>query len=187
MTMLAFVHGSILSRGKGYVIVRSGDLGYKISVSEERAQSLTGEVSLFTHEVVREDGRELFGFLDVEELEVFWTLIGVSGIGPKGAQRILASTSLSELKTHLMQGDVAFLSSIPGIGKKTAQKLILELKGVLVEETSVSSEDHDVLLALTSMGYTAREVEQVLRALESRGVDARIREALQRLGGYGTP
>lgn len=179
--MIARIEGTVVAHGVGFLIVSCQGLGYKIQMPEHAAHELSDAVILFTHEVQRDDGRELFGFTSLAQLELFWQLIGVSGIGPKGSQKIVFSGSVDRVCERIMAGDVAFLSAVPGIGKKTAQKIILELKGVLAEEVTGAALDADAVQALVGLGYQRRRVEEVLAGVEGKTTEARVRGALRLL------
>ena len=179
--MIAFLQGTIHDRGDGFIILLCHGVGYKISVPEALTREYHGEVLLYTHEVVREDTHELFGFSNMDALQFFWKLITVSGIGPKGAMKIISSGSVSEIKGRIMGGDLDFLSHIPGIGKKTAQKIILELKGALAEEPEFAALDADAIEALVGLGYSRRDAQAALSGIEEGDTESRIRLALKRL------
>ena len=179
--MLSFIRGSVLFHGVGYLLVECQGLGYKITMPESVAHEFQGDVAMYLHEAQRDDGRELFGFRSVAELEFFWKLIGVSGVGPKSAQKIVFSDAVERVKAKIMAGDLAALTDVPGIGKKTAQKIILELKGVLVEEPGVAAMDADATEALIGLGYSRRDAEAALSGIQEETTDDRIRAALKRL------
>lgn len=180
--MIAFLQGTVHDHGDGFIILLCNGIGYKITVPDVMMSELSGDVSLYTHEVVREDGRELFGFPSMEALRFFWKLITVSGVGPKGAMKVVSVGSVSEVKERVMAGDVDFLSRIPGLGKKTAQKIILELKGSLADEGSGVSVDSDAVEALVGLGYSRRQAEEAVAGVGGKTTEARIRGALQLLG-----
>lgn len=180
--MIVSLKGTITYHGIGFVIVENGDVGYKVNVPEDRAHALRGGVHLFAHEVIRETERELFGFLTVEALELFWKLISVSGVGPKSGQKIVFADETEKVKERIMAGDVSFLTNVPGIGKKTAQKIILELKGALAQEPDISAFDQDAVEALIALGYPRRQAEGALSGLEEMTTEMRIRAALKQLG-----
>lgn len=160
-------------------------MGYKIFLppavlSDVRSE---GETFLYIHDHIREDARDLYGFLTLSDLELFQRLINISGIGPKAAANIL-SLGADVVRDSIMKGDLARLSSAPGVGKKTAQKIILELKGQLVEEAAMPSGDVEVVEALQSLGYNAHDAREAVKmvSVEVRDVSERIREALRILG-----
>lgn len=179
--MMVYLQGSVLSHGVGYVVVQNNGIGYKITIPESIAHEVQGIVTLYLHEVQREDGRELFGFLSIGQLELFWKLVAVSGVGPKSGQKIVFSDTVERVKAKIMAGDLAALTDVPGIGKKTAQKIILELKGVLVEEPGMGTLDADAIEALVGLGYSRRDAEAALSGIEEGDTEARIRVALKRL------
>lgn len=179
--MLAYLRGVILYHGVGYVIVEQGGTGYKVFVPESWAHELRSEVSLFTHEVIRNDTRELFGFPSIEALELFWKLINVSGVGPKSAQKIVLIDQIERVKNKITEGDIGFLTDVPGIGKKTAQKIILELKGVLADEPQFGL-DREAVDALMSLGYSRKDADRALTEIEAETTEERIRVALKKLG-----
>jgi Holliday junction DNA helicase RuvA len=148
-------------------------------------------VTVHTHLHVREDNISLFGFTTAAELGLFETLITVSGIGPKLAMGMLSAMSASRLIAAISGGNGAELAGIPGVGKKTAERLILELKGKLAEwsgipEESLAPGNTDVLAALTSLGYSVREAGRAVAALpadKKLSVEDKLKLALQYFGG----
>ncbi len=180
--MIALLSGSVVHRGEGYILLRTGDIGYRVLMPDAVSRALPERATVYIHEVVREDSRELFGFPAVEHLELFWRLIGISGIGPKGAQKIIFAGPFERVKQSLALGDLAFLTAVPGIGKKTAQKIILELKGILAEEeTPVAVADEEALQALLGLGYVKKEAQEALEHVEGVSTEARVRGALKLL------
>jgi Holliday junction DNA helicase RuvA len=178
--MMSFLRGEVLHRGVGYVIVEQAGIGHKITVPEAFALD-TDRVAIFLHEVVRDNERELFGFRDVDQLELFWKLVAVSGVGPKIAQKIVFTDTVDGMKAKIMSGDLAAMTSVPGIGKKTAQKIFLELKGALAQEPEVAVFDQDAVEALIGLGYARRDAEAALSGLDAQTTDDRLRAALKRL------
>jgi Holliday junction DNA helicase RuvA len=135
---------------------------------------------------VREDALDLYGFLDREELEFFEMLINVSGIGPKGALSILGITSIETLRKAISIGDTSYLTKISGIGRKTAEKIVIELRDKIGTELEGSSlqVELDALEALKSLGYSAIEAREALKKVNSdTDTNTKIREALKILGG----
>lgn len=179
--MIVSLRGQITYHGIGFLVVENAGIGYKIFVPEDRAHQMQGEVFLYTHEVVREDSRDLFGFLTMDALELFWKLTNVSGVGSKSAQKIVYAAEVEKVKERIMSADISFLTNVPGIGKKTAQKIILELKGVLAQEPIVSVVDQDTVDALVGLGYSRKQAEQALDGLSGETAEERIRAALKML------
>ncbi len=179
--MMAFIQGTVLHQGAGYLLVECGGIGYKITLPETVTYSIQQQVTFFLHEVLRDNERELFGFASIAQLELFWKLIAVSGVGPRSGQKIVFSDQTDHIKAKIMAGDVVSLTHVPGIGKKTAQKIILELKGVLAEEPIASSGDLDAVEALIGLGYSRRDAQTALLELDDLDTESRIRAALKRL------
>ncbi len=181
--MIAMLKGTVAFRGNGFLIVDVAGVGYKVTMPEMLIRALPSEVMLYTHEVQRDDGRELFGFENMNTLELFWRLTTVSGVGPKSAQKIANAGTVDVVKSHIMKGDVAFLSAVPGIGKKTAQKIILELSGIIAEEGDASTgsgQNGEEIDALMGLGYTRKQADDALK--DTKGsVEDRIRAALKSL------
>ncbi len=180
--MIAMIEGEVVYKGDGFILLKSGSIGYKIFVPENVAMTLRGTVTLYTHEAIRDSDHELYGLTTIPALELFWKLITVSGVGPKSAQRIVFTEEIESVKKKISNGDLAFLTSVSGIGKKTAQKIILELKGVLVDEETVTGGDEDAISALQALGYSRRDAEQILSTVEGETTEERIRAALKVLG-----
>src|SRR5262249_50058094 len=137
--MIGSVKGEIILKTEKYLIIEASGVGYKVNVSPEtilRAKKAGDRVILWIHASVREDSIELYGFMDRRELEFFELLIGVPGIGPKSALVILGIASTETLQKAISTGDTAYLTKISGIGRKTAEKMIIELRDKLGEEES---------------------------------------------------
>lgn len=176
--MIAFLAGQVRRTQEGEIILQVGDIGYQVySVGFVAEPSQTLELEIYDH--VREDRRELYGFVDLEVMHLFLKLIDISGVGTKLAQKILNSISHAEMVKRVAGSDIGFLTSIPGIGKKTAQKLVLELQGVLVLETAEDQVDTDTLEALMSLGYSRQDCLEVLGQIEGDDPESRLRHALK--------
>ena len=183
--MIGGIKGKIILKTEKFLIVETGGVGYKINVSPDvlsKAKKTGDEISLWTHTHVREDVLDLYGFLNREELEFFEMLLGVSGIGPKGALAILGLTLLETLRRAIGSGDTSYLTKISGIGRKTAEKIVIELRDKMGEEKEGSSlqGELDALEALKSLGYSGAEAREALKKV-SRDTDTniKIREALK--------
>ena len=138
--MISFIKGSISYIGDNYVILECNHMGFQISMPSTALFRLTEgmEVTVYTHLAVKEDDLSLYGFLSMDDLRLFRQLITVSGVGPKGALQILSSISSDELKMAIASGDAKLISSAKGIGLKTAQKLVVDLKGKFKNELPAS-------------------------------------------------
>ncbi len=177
--MIVSITGEIQYHGVGYLVFVSGGIGYKVIVPDNVAVTFSGVTTIYTHQVIRENEHELFGFLSMDDLEFFWKLIAISGVGPRIAQKIVCSNETGIVKSKIMNADLAFLTSISGVGKKTAQKIILELKGVLADQTDVSGLDQDAVEALVGLGYSRNDVRRILLSVVAQTTDERIRIALK--------
>ncbi len=181
--MIAKLTGEVIYRGVSFVIVECHDVGYQVMFPEEVVRGLSGTVSVFAHEVIRENERELFGFLSIDALELFWRLIRVSGVGPRSGQKIVFAASVREVRDHIMKGNIAFFKGISGIGMKTAQKIILELKGELTEApVAGASIDPDALEALVGLGYPRKQSEEILAMIDAESSEERVTKALKMMG-----
>ncbi len=191
--MIATLHGKLQARDEDSIIINVGGVGFAVRVSSRTLANLDtigSDVHLFTHLRVREDELTLYGFPNPDELHLFETLLTVSGIGPKVALGVVASASVDTLRLAIAQGNLDVLTAIPGIGKKTAQRLVLELKSKidvsgLGEVTELTPVDQDVMNALINLGYSASEAARAAQAVPSNAktLEERLRYALQNLGG----
>jgi len=185
--VIAYVSGEVVARGADHVVVDVRGVGYKVFVPRHP----TGDtVALHTHHVVRDDAQQLFGFESREELALFELLITVPQVGPKAALSLLAVSSPPALAAAIASGDAAALARAPGVGKKTAERLIVELKGKIArtgperEPTGLLTED-EAAAALQSLGYSAAEAVSALRGAPPAGsatTEERVTAAL-RSGG----
>jgi Holliday junction DNA helicase RuvA len=186
--MIGFVEGKIEYATDKYVLVDVNGVGYKIHISTSVFKNLPGignKVKLFTHLHVREDILDLYGFLDKKDLEFFEMLISISGIGPKGALNILSVASIETLKKAITNEESSILTKVSGIGQKTAEKIILELKSkvsgeYMDEKGGASGETID---ALVSLGYRLQEAREALKKVpdDVKEVGAKIKYALKLL------
>lgn len=184
--MIAFVKGKVYSIANDNVILDNQGIGYRIYVSNPEALHLNTETTLYTYQHVREDAMILFGFLSMEEHDLFLRLISVKGVGPKTALNILSVGGPSSIVDAIETNNVNFLKKLPGIGAKSAQQIVLDLKGKLVEPVNekVTSTDQnyiDAMDALKALGYKTSEVNAIskeLAALKKSSVDEYIRSAL---------
>lgn len=180
--MLAFLEGTIATREPDGVVLFVAGVGYRVFTTGDVGSQ--GEVvRLHLSEVIREDRYDLYGFRTRDELMFFERLIGIDGVGPKMALKILSAGNESTLRSRIGAGDIGFLTGISGVGKKTAQKIVLELKGVLVDDAAAASgEDVDVVEALLGLGYNRSDIVGILPHVVGDRPEDRVRHALKLLG-----
>lgn len=185
--MIAFVRGIVFLTRKDSVVVDHQGIGYEIIVPNPKTYAYGSEVMFYTYQHVREDAIQLFGFASLNEYDLFIRLIDVKGLGPKTAINILSVASVNALVQAIENNDVAYLKSMPGIGAKTAQQIVLDLKGKLVlHEQQQSSEPisdvlHDASDALLALGYKNTEINKVMKEIvkmDIKSSDEAIRIAL---------
>jgi len=192
--MIIRLEGKILMKGDRFVALDVNGVGYRIFCGPQAikaAPKKDGQFFLWTHLHVREDAMELYGFLEYAELEFFEMLIGISGIGPKGALGVLAVAPLDNIKRAISSGETNYLTKVSGIGRKTAEKIVLELRDKLgglgggEAGGMMLKEDQDVLGALQSLGYSLSEAREAMKQIPdgAEGTNNRIKEALKNLGG----
>ncbi len=190
--MISYLEGKILDQSEKFFVIDVGGIGYKVfshagilTKIPENGQN----IKIWTHLHVREDAMDLYGFLNKEELEFFEILISISGVGPRSALGILEAAPVSNLKQAIVSEDETFFTKVSGIGKKTAQRLILELKSkliktVVLEKGGSFQETGDAFEALASLGYRAGDVRRILNELpkEMKSVEDKVKAALKKLG-----
>jgi holliday junction DNA helicase RuvA len=188
--MIASLTGNPIGYYDKYCILDVHGVGYKVYTTEHTLstlQTLSGPATLRIHTIVREDTLDLFGFLDDTSHKLFEKLITVSGVGPKSALGVLGVAPAEKLVEAISSGDISYLTKVSGIGKKTAEKILLELKDKLLSFGEVSlggvSEESEVLLALESLGYTSAEAREALQYVDKStgGTNNKVREALKAL------
>ena len=190
--MIRYISGKILKKlDKSIVILLPTGLGYEVFISNDAMLRLPDEesiVSFWTYFVVRENAQELFGFLTYDELRFFELLISISGIGPRNALGILSVAPIETLKRAVATGDLAYLTKISGIGKKTAEKIVIELRDKLAslgfgEGGENLRKDADILDALQALGYSQMQARDALKAIPDTITNEqdRIKEALKQL------
>ncbi len=187
--MIGSLRGMVLERGTQHVLLEVQGIGYRCAVTPGvLALVKTGEpLFLYIHEVIREDAHDLYGFLTQGELDLCLRLLSVSGVGPKVAMTLLSLGTPETVRKAIMSGDLETLTSVPGVGKKTAQKIVLDLSGQLADEGVVEGEDAETLKALQALGYSLADARNALKRVgpEVKGVSDRLRAALQQLSSYG--
>ncbi|HLG72040.1 MAG TPA: Holliday junction branch migration protein RuvA [Chloroflexota bacterium] len=181
--MIAGIEGSVVRRGADYVVLNVGGVHYKATVAPQTLAGLESDrVQLATYLYVREDALQLYGFASVEEEELFEEVLAVSGIGPKSALALVGSMAPSALRQAIQAGSVDVLKRVPGIGAKTAQRLILELKGKLApgvaEIAPTGSPEAELAEALNALGYSPAETASAIGYL--KGLDLPLEERLRR-------
>ncbi|MDD4517903.1 MAG: Holliday junction branch migration protein RuvA [Limnochordia bacterium] len=193
--MIDRVRGELILEGPDYVVVDVGGIGYRLVVPQstrDNLQESRGTVCLLTHLHVREDALLLYGFSTEGERELFRALIGVSGIGPRIALAVLSTLSPGQTYGAIRQGDISVLTTVPGIGKKTAERLVLELRSqaekAVVESIEVCAErgvESDALDALASLGYTRRQAHDAIRrAYQELGEQVKLDDLIRRALRY---
>ena len=186
--MYAYIKGTLSQLFPTHVVVETCGMGYEIQTpnSYRFQKYLEKEVQIYTSLIVREDAQLLYGFINEEEKEMFLSLIKVTGIGPKSALAILASSTPHEVKLAIENENDAYLTQFPGIGKKTARQIVLDLKGkvTITEEnsddllqTQVNGNEQnqiisEALLALQALGYSKRELSKVEKSLNKHNVNS---------------
>ena len=191
--MIVALEGILESRGVDSAVVKVGPISLQVYVPSSILSQLGAvgdKVSLNTHVYLREDNVALYGFASAEELSLFQNLISVSGIGPKAALALLSTLSPEQLASAIVSGNVDLLSQAPGIGKKIAGRIVLELKGKLergwvgVIAPTLVQEDADVVAALTSLGYSLKEATQAVSSVpasQDMDLEEKVRLALKQL------
>lgn len=192
--MISFLKGKILNKGQGYVILQTDNIGYQVFISAGVYADLQigQEMEFYIHHNASENAQDLYGFKSFSELEFFKLLISISGVGPKSALGVLAMASVDEIKESIAHGDPSVLNKVSGIGQKTAERIVLELRNKIGHLTgtvdgrtatgvSVSSDEIDALMAL---GYSLQQAREALRQVDGSIKDSgeRIRAALRGLG-----
>ena len=197
--MFAYIKGTLQSKANDYVIVECNNIGYKIfmpSTSIDKLNDLESSVKIYTYYYVREDNISLYGFLEEEQLRMFELLLSVSGIGAKSANIILSCITPSAFALAIITNDVSQLVKIQGIGPKSAQRIILELKDKVKTDEAVDknsdikaaliddSKSSEAVAALKVLGYNLKDIEKVIESIDisSMQVEDIIRQALIKLG-----
>ncbi len=183
--MIAYLKGTILEKGLTYIILENNGVGYKVFVTPETLEFKVGDsAALYTYMKVSDDGQALYGLLDFAALQFFELLITVSGVGPKVALAILSAARVDAVRQAIANQDAAVFTRISGIGLKTAEKIIVELKSkVGAFESAGGVASGDVFEALIALGYNSREVREALKRLDATlPSQQQLKQALQMLG-----
>jgi Holliday junction DNA helicase RuvA len=194
--MISSLHGKVESLGSDFAVINVNGVGFQVLMPTSTLSAVGAvgkEVTLFTHLHLREDNVSLFGFASAEELSLFQLLIGVNGLGPRLALAMLSGMSVEQLATAIATGSIDLLTVVPGIGKKVATRIVVELKEkigagwIATPATQLAQENTDVLAALTSLGYSAPEAAKAVATLPPTSSDLSLEEkiklALQYFGG----
>ena len=185
--MIARITGTVISANEKNIVVDTGAIAYRVFVTAETAlkKSIGDTVALWTSHIVREDSQELYGFEHTADQDLFELLLGVSGIGPKSALGVMNVATVGTIARAVHGNDVSYLTKISGIGRKTAEKILIELRDKLPNVQYEGSETAgDALDALIALGYTESASRDILRGISSElDTQARIREALRLLNG----
>lgn len=183
--MIGSLTGIIAAKGARQLIVDVGGVGYSVFVSTGTLFSVEvgSSLTLYTHLSVREDALELFGFSEHSELSLFELLISVSGVGPKSALAILSLSTPEHVRRAISEGDVSALTKVSGIGKKSAEKIIIELRDKVGASTNdaLASGEADVLDALRALGYSLSEARAALKNTSGTDTANRVKDALRYL------
>ncbi|SCC09043.1 Holliday junction branch migration protein RuvA [Weissella bombi] len=176
--MYEYLNGLITDISPNYIVVEIQGIGYRVLVANPYAFSLDSKTTVYVEQIIRENEQTLYGFLNKQEKNLFQKLLNVSGIGPKSALAILANNDHTGLINAIQQNDVGFLTKFPGIGKKTAQQIVLDLQNklsdiaissdVIAVDTPVDNQNDelaDALLALEALGYAKKDITRVEKAM----------------------
>ena len=180
--MIGFIRGLVHAFGDDYVLIDVNGIGYRINFYHPEKLTIGQEITVYTYQNVREDEISLYGFLSLQEYDIFVKLISVKGLGPKIASNILGRTSLDGIIRAIEDGDVDFMRRMPGVGNKTASQIVLDLKGKLVETRETISENlKEVQDALKQFGYKNQEIKPIIKALkdEKGSTDELVKKALK--------
>lgn len=179
--MIAYLKGIVLEKGKEHVILLCNDVGYLVQLPTHLLASVEkgGEARFYTHHVVREDASDLMGFATVHELDMFLKLITVSGVGPKMALHLMSLGPVEGIRGAVERGDVSYLESAQGVGRKTAQRVVLELKGKLVTDDEPGGGNDEAVSALENLGYPRARAREAIGAVGEGTTEERIRAALK--------
>ena len=185
--MIGYIKGNVLSAIDGVVLIENNGIGYEIicsaSVYQKLVEDKKGEV--YTYLAVREDGVSLYGFISPEEKNMFLKLISVSGVGPKMGITVLSNMKLSDLAVKIATSDVKGLSSVKGLGKKTAERIILELREKITQDVTAETtnpvleqdfndggDNEDAIIALMSLGFTKQESAKAVKDAKANGAES---------------
>jgi len=190
--MISYLKGKLINKGKNYIIIDVADIGYQIFVSPVMYGELTigDQLEIYTHHYVREDAESLYGFKNLTELEMFELLLSISGVGPKSALGVLSIAKVEDITSSIANGDATMLTKVSGIGRKTAERIVLDLRdkisilggsafaGGTNGDAGINSDEIDALITL---GYSVQQAREALRQVDPKVIKPgeRIRGALK--------
>ena len=190
--MFAYLKGKIKNKGKGFVILDVHDVGYKVFINSlyQMELELGQEVEFYLHHHVKEDASDLYGFRNMDEMEMFELLLSISGIGPKSALGVTSVATVDDIKESIARGDSSLLTKVSGIGKKTAERVVLELRDKISTMTGIKGSESslggmqssgDEIDALMALGYSLQQAREALKKVDPSITKSgeRIRKALQ--------
>lgn len=204
--MYSYIRGEFVERNTDHIVIEAGGIGYMVFMSDLSMEHLPvqgSEIKVYTYLYLREDAMILYGFSDRDELEMFKLLLGVSGIGPKGAIAVLSTLAADDLRFAILSGDSKAISKAPGVGSKTAQRIVLDLKDKMSLEDAFekkyastqnapaaamdSSAKNEAIMALTALGYSSSESLKAVSKLEiteDMDVEAILKAALKSMSMF---
>lgn len=192
--MIAYVKGTIAYKSPTYVVIDVGGLGYQVNISLHTYEKISelDHCLLLTHQVIREDAHQLYGFVDENERELFRQLIGISGVGPNTARMMLSALPPEEIKRAIIAGDVSLIRTIKGIGPKSAQRIIVELQDILKKShtgeielvTEKTRSVEEAVSALITLGFQRNQAEKAVSTVirssnENLNVEEILKQALK--------
>lgn len=184
--MIRTIKGTVTHHQKDGVVVEAGGIGYLVNVPSRTWPSLGSEVFYFTFHLIREGEQALYGFSSQEELNIFNTLLSVNSIGPKLALGIISNASPAEINSAVQAENVTFFASLPGIGKKSATKIIVELKDKItnIPLSGIPNQSTELYDALTALGFSREEISGTVKSVPEnlQTLDDKVRWALSSLG-----
>ncbi|PIQ92680.1 MAG: Holliday junction branch migration protein RuvA [Parcubacteria group bacterium CG11_big_fil_rev_8_21_14_0_20_39_22] len=188
--MISHIKGEVLHKDSNRIVIETGGIGYRVSMTSDSLLEVKegSKISLWTHQVVREDSHTLYGFNQKKDLDFFELLIAISGIGPKSALSILNAATTETLTMAVSTNDTSHLTKVSGIGKKVAEKIVLELKNKVVslenDNSSSLKEEIDVLEALKALGFSHGQARETLKEIDPKinSTGEKVKAALKILG-----
>ncbi len=191
--MIRFIRGEVINKNKNFITILCGQIGYRVFVLPKLLEQIKIKqtTELHTHLRHKDDSMDLYGFKQLENLEFFELLLTISGVGPKSALGILEVASLTQIKKAILRDDASILYKVSGVGKKTAERIVVELKNkldnlpVTEKEIALTDDETEIFDALVSLGYQEKNIRQALKQLpvDINKTDEKIKFALKYLGG----